>query len=55
MVTGLTKARLDVHAVYIPEMRIDLEKEAERLKAILNSNDNVNIFICACYCSLRLP
>ena len=43
---GLTKARLDVHAVFIPELPIDLEMEAARLKAILDANDNVNIFIC---------
>jgi pyrophosphate--fructose-6-phosphate 1-phosphotransferase len=42
---GVTKERLDVHGVYIPEMSINLEKEAERLRAILDANDNVNIFI----------
>jgi len=42
---GVTRDRLDVHAVYIPEMSIDLEKEAVRLKAILDRNDSVNIFI----------
>jgi len=42
---GLTKERLDVHAVYVPEMSIDLEKEAERLRAVLERTDNVNIFI----------
>ena len=42
---GVTKTRLDVHAVYVPEMSIDLEKEAARLRAILDENDNVNIFI----------
>ena len=42
---GVTKKRLDVHAVYVPEMSIDLEKEAQRLRAILDENDNVNIFI----------
>merc|ERR1719240_2273120 len=42
---GVTQKRLDVHGVYVPEMAIDLEKEAERLKKILDANDNVNIFI----------
>jgi pyrophosphate--fructose-6-phosphate 1-phosphotransferase len=42
---GLTKERLDVHAVYLPEMAIDLEKEAERLRAVLDRSDSVNIFI----------
>merc|ERR1719263_646011 len=42
---GVTKQRLAVHGVYVPEISIDLEKEAARLKAILDENDNVNIFI----------
>lgn len=42
---GLTKERLDVHAVYIPEVPVDLESEAARLKEILERTDNVNIFI----------
>jgi pyrophosphate--fructose-6-phosphate 1-phosphotransferase len=42
---GLTKQRLEVHGVYIPELAIDLEAEAARLKTILDANDNVNIFI----------
>jgi len=35
----------DVHAVYIPEAVIDIEKEAVRLRAILDRVDCVNIFI----------
>jgi len=42
---GLTKERLDVHGVYIPELAIDLEAEAARLKSILDRNDSVNVFI----------
>jgi pyrophosphate--fructose-6-phosphate 1-phosphotransferase len=42
---GVTKQRLDVHAVYIPEISIDFETEAKRLSKILEVNDNVNIFI----------
>jgi len=37
--------RLAVHAVYIPEMSIDMEAEAARLKAIMDEYDCVNIFI----------
>jgi len=37
--------RLAVHAVYIPEMVIDMEAEAARLKAIMDEYDCVNIFI----------
>jgi len=42
---GVTKERLDVHAVYIPEIPIDLESEARRLRAVLDKNDCVNLFI----------
>ena len=42
---GVTKGRLDVHGVYVPELSIDIEKEAARLRAILDANDNVNVFI----------
>jgi len=42
---GLTEKRLDVHGVYVPELSIDLEAEATRLKAILDANDSVNVFI----------
>lgn len=42
---GLTRGRLDVHGVYVPELGIDLESEAARLKNILDTNDNVNIFV----------
>ena len=42
---GLSKIRKDVHAIYIPEMEINLTDEAKRLKKTMNNIDNVNIFI----------
>jgi pyrophosphate--fructose-6-phosphate 1-phosphotransferase len=42
---GLTPERKDVHAVFIPEMAIDIQAEAARLKAVMDAQDNVNIFI----------
>ncbi|WP_269538787.1 pyrophosphate--fructose-6-phosphate 1-phosphotransferase [Cerasicoccus fimbriatus] len=42
---GLSKERLDVHAIFIPEMEIDLEAEAERLKKVMDEVDCVNIFV----------
>jgi len=42
---GLSRANLDVHAVFIPELAVDLAAEAARLKAIMDKVDNVNIFI----------
>jgi pyrophosphate--fructose-6-phosphate 1-phosphotransferase len=42
---GLTPERKDVHAIFIPEMEIDIKAEAARLKAVMDTHDNVNIFI----------
>ena len=41
----LTKGRQDVHAVYVPESRIHFAAEAERLRAIMDKYDSVNIFV----------
>ncbi len=42
---GLSKERWDIHAVYVPEASIDLDAEATRLKAVMDSTGNVNIFL----------
>ena len=42
---GLSRERLDVHGIFIPEMRFDIQAEAARLNAIMDKEDNVNIFI----------
>ena len=42
---GLSRERKDVHAVFVPEMKIDIKAEAERLKKIMDEHDGVNIFI----------
>ncbi|MCF7848390.1 MAG: pyrophosphate--fructose-6-phosphate 1-phosphotransferase, partial [Kiritimatiellales bacterium] len=42
---GLTKERKDVHAIFIPEMEINIAAEAERLGQVMDDVDNVNIFI----------
>jgi pyrophosphate--fructose-6-phosphate 1-phosphotransferase len=42
---GLSKERWDVHAVYVPEKSIDLDAEAVRLKTIMDTVGNVNIFL----------
>ena len=42
---GLTRARRDIHGVYVPEMAVDIAAEAARLKAVMDANDCVNIFI----------
>ncbi len=42
---GLAKMRKDVHAVFVPEMKIDLKAEAVRLNKIMDEHSGVNIFI----------
>ena len=42
---GLTKKRLDVHAVYVPEAKVDLKGEATRLGKIMDEVGCVNIFV----------
>lgn len=42
---GLTKERWDIHAVYVPERTIDLDAEAVRLKEVMDTHGNVNIFL----------
>ena len=41
---GLSKERWDVHAVYLPELSIDIDGEAKRLRGIMDEIGNVNIF-----------
>jgi len=42
---GLTHERLAIHGIYIPEMAIDLDAEASRLRELMDELDNVNVFI----------
>ena len=42
---GLSKERKAVHAVFVPEMEIDIVAEAARLKKVMDEQGNVNIFI----------
>lgn len=42
---NLPKSRKDVHAVYVPEMEFDFEREIVRLKSVMDENDCVNIFV----------
>ena len=41
----LSKQRWDVHAVYIPEIDINFQKESSRLRKCMDENDCVNIFL----------
>ncbi len=42
---GLDAKAWDVHAVFVPEAVIDLEAEAARLKQVMDTVGNVNIFV----------
>jgi pyrophosphate--fructose-6-phosphate 1-phosphotransferase len=41
----ISKQRWDVHAIYVPEMEIDFQKESARLRECMDENDCVNIFL----------
>ena len=41
----VSKKRWDIHAVYVPEMEIDIDKEIDRLRKVMDENDCVNIFL----------
>lgn len=38
-------ARWDVHGVYVPERGFDIARETQRLRAIMDAQDGVNLFI----------
>ncbi len=42
---NLPLAAKDVHAVYVPEMEFNLEKEVARLRKVMDTTDCVNIFV----------
>jgi pyrophosphate--fructose-6-phosphate 1-phosphotransferase len=41
----MSRERWDVHAVYIPEIGIDFQRESARLRKCMDANDCVNIFL----------
>lgn len=42
---GLRREGWDIHGVYIPEVEISIEREAERLRAVMDEVGSVNLFI----------
>ncbi|MCE1173746.1 MAG: pyrophosphate--fructose-6-phosphate 1-phosphotransferase [Propionibacteriales bacterium] len=42
---GLSKEDWDIDAVFVPEAVIDIEAESERLRAVMDKNSCVNIFL----------
>lgn len=42
---GCSRDCIDIHGIYIPEMAIDIEAEAKRLSKVMDTVDNVNLFV----------
>ncbi len=42
---NLTMERQDVHAIYVPESKIDFVEEGKRLRDVMDKYDSVNIFV----------
>jgi len=42
---GVARQNREVHAVYVPELEIDLDAEARRLSSVMQAVGNVNIFL----------
>jgi pyrophosphate--fructose-6-phosphate 1-phosphotransferase len=42
---GLTRENWDIHAIFVPELPIDIDGEANRLGAVMDNIGNVNIFL----------
>ena len=42
---GLARERYSVHAVYLPELSLDVEAEAARLRALMDQHGNINLFV----------
>lgn len=42
---GLSRERWDVHAVFLPELALDIDAEAARLKTVMDEIGNVTIFL----------
>lgn len=42
---GLSRERISVHGIFIPEMAFDIAAEAARLRAVMDREDNVNLFV----------
>ena len=41
----IEKKRWDIDAIYIPEIKIDFDKECSRLRKLMDEKDSVNIFL----------
>ncbi len=42
---GLSRDRWDVHGVFLPELAVNLDSEADRLRGVMDELGNVNLFL----------
>jgi len=42
---GLAREKYSIHAVYIPELALDIEAEAKRLRDLMDRQGNINLFV----------
>ncbi|MDB6114927.1 MAG: pfp 2 [Lacunisphaera sp.] len=42
---GLAREKYSIHAVYLPELSLDIEAEAKRLRALMDRHGNINLFV----------
>ena len=42
---GVSRIRRDIHAVFVPEADVDIATQATRLKAVMDTVGNVNVFL----------
>ncbi|HTL66519.1 MAG TPA: pyrophosphate--fructose-6-phosphate 1-phosphotransferase [Lacunisphaera sp.] len=42
---GLARERYAVHAIYLPELALDIDAEAKRLRALMDRQGNINLFV----------
>ena len=42
---GVSRIRRDIHAVYVPEIDVNIEAEATRLRGVMDLVGNVNVFL----------
>jgi pyrophosphate--fructose-6-phosphate 1-phosphotransferase len=51
---GFPRAKLDIQAVYLPELDFDIESEARRLRGVMDEQDCVNVFVSEGACVERI-
>ena len=42
---GLAREKYSIHALYLPELALDIDAEAKRLRALMDRQGNINLFV----------